>query len=160
MTVFAFIARAIDETEFVNEPVITTRLQMNLAMAKGLVQGLTKQIAMAEAAKGTMRRRSLRGHARDLLDGLAPIHPQAGGRLQASDREAHMRVMVSPDGDRVEVTTEDDQRFTFPITELQAARRPPRVDNRADDLPIPGPLRVLEDARRAAVEFAILNDLM
>ncbi len=52
--VFAFIARAIDETEFVNEPVITTRLRMNLTMAKGLVQGLTKQIAMAEAAKSTM----------------------------------------------------------------------------------------------------------
>ncbi len=54
MTVFAFIASAIDETEFVNEPVITTRLRMNLTMAKGLVQGLTNQIAMAEAAKGTM----------------------------------------------------------------------------------------------------------
>jgi len=40
--------------EFVNEPVITTRLRMNLTMAKGLVQGLTKQIAMAEAAKSTM----------------------------------------------------------------------------------------------------------
>ena len=71
-----------------------------------------------------------------------------------------MRVLVLPDGDRVQVTTEDDKRFTFPITELQATRRPPRVDNRADDLPTPGPLRVLEDARRAAVEFAILNDLM
>ncbi len=72
--VLAFTARAVDETELVNEPVITTRLRMNLTMAQGLVQGLTKQIAMAEAAKGTMSRRSLRGHARDLLDGLAPIH--------------------------------------------------------------------------------------
>jgi hypothetical protein len=48
-----------------------------------------------------------------------------------------MRILVLPDGDRVEVTTEDDQRFTFPITELQATRRPPRVDNRADDPPSP-----------------------
>jgi hypothetical protein len=71
-----------------------------------------------------------------------------------------MRVTVLPDGDSVEVTTENDRRFVFPIIELQATRRPPRVDNRAGDLPIPGPLRVLEDARRAAVEFAILNDLM
>lgn len=45
--VLAFIARAVDQTEFVNEPIIATRLRMNHTMAKGLVQGLTKQIAMA-----------------------------------------------------------------------------------------------------------------
>jgi len=54
ITVLAFSARAVDETEFVNEPVITTRLRMNLTMAKGPAQGLSKQIAMAEVAKGTM----------------------------------------------------------------------------------------------------------
>jgi len=52
--VLAVTARAVDETEFVNEPLITARLRMNDTMAKGLVQGLSKQIAMAEVAKGTM----------------------------------------------------------------------------------------------------------
>jgi len=52
--VLAFIARAVDETELVNEPVITTRLRMNPTMAQGLVQGLTKQIAMLRPPKSTM----------------------------------------------------------------------------------------------------------
>jgi len=71
-----------------------------------------------------------------------------------------MSFTVKPDGDRLEVTTVDGRRFAFPITELQATRRTPRPGTRASDLPVSSPLRVLEDARRAAEEFAILNDLM
>jgi len=71
-----------------------------------------------------------------------------------------MSFTVVPDGDRLGVTAVDGRRFTFPIAELQATRRTPRPGTRASDLPISSPLRVLEDARRAAEEFAILNDLM
>jgi len=71
-----------------------------------------------------------------------------------------MSFTVVPDGDRLDVTTVDGRRFTFPIAELHATRRTPRPGNRASDLPISSPLRVLEDARRAAEEYAILNDLM
>ena len=63
-------------------------------------------------------------------------------------------------GERVEVTTPDGRRFTFPIHELQATRRPPRLENSAADLPVSTPLQVLEAARSAAQEFAILNDLI
>ena len=61
---------------------------------------------------------------------------------------------------RLEVTAPDGRRFTFPIVELQATRRPPRLGNGAGDLPVSTPLQVLEGARRAAEEFAILNDLI
>ncbi len=62
------------------------------------------------------------------------------------------------DGERVEVTTPEGPRFTFPIHELQATRRPPRLANGASDLPVSTPLQILEAARAAAQEFAILND--
>jgi len=71
-----------------------------------------------------------------------------------------MSFTVVPDRDRLDVTTVDGRRFTFAITELQATRRTPRPGTRASDLPISSQLRVLEDARRAAEEFAILNDMM
>jgi hypothetical protein len=73
-----------------------------------------------------------------------------------------MDVRLLPEGDRLEVTTPEDRRFTFPIAELQARRRAPRPGDldRASDLPTSNPLWALEQARRAAEEFAILNDLM
>ena len=61
---------------------------------------------------------------------------------------------------RLAVTTPDGRRFTFSIVELQATRRPPRLGSHAGDLPVSTPLQVLEEARRAAEEFAILNDLI
>lgn len=73
-----------------------------------------------------------------------------------------MVVRLLPEGDRLEVTTPGGQRFTFPIAELQARRRVPRPSDlaRAADLPTTSPLWSLEQARRAAEEFAIVNDLM
>ena len=73
-----------------------------------------------------------------------------------------MDVRLLPEGDRLEVTTPDDRRFTFPIAELQARRRAPRPSDlgRAADLPTTSPLWALEQARRAAEEYAIVNDLM
>ena len=62
--------------------------------------------------------------------------------------------------DRLEVTAADGRRFTFPVAELQATRRPPRLANRAGDLPVNGPLKLIELARRSAEEYAILNDLI
>ena len=62
--------------------------------------------------------------------------------------------------DHLEVTNPDGRRFTFPIAELQATRRPPRLDNRARDLLVNSPLRLIEEARHAAEEHAILNDLI
>ena len=73
-----------------------------------------------------------------------------------------MDIRLLSEGDRLEVTMPDDRRFTFPITELQACRRPPRASDlkRPRDLPTNNPLCALEQARRAAEEYAILNDLM
>lgn len=71
-----------------------------------------------------------------------------------------MDFTVNPNGDRLEVSSDDGHRFTFPLAELQATRRPPRLSGTAKDLPISTPLQVLEAARRAAEDFAILNDLM
>ena len=73
-----------------------------------------------------------------------------------------MDVRLLPEGDRLEVTTPDDRRFTFPIAELQARRRPPRAGDleRPRDLPTNNPLWALEQARRAAEKYVILNDLM
>ena len=62
--------------------------------------------------------------------------------------------------DRLAVTAPDGRRFTFPIFELQATRRPPRPGNSAADLPVRTPLQVLAEARRAAEDYAILNDLI
>lgn len=71
-----------------------------------------------------------------------------------------MDFTVKPNGDRLEVSSDDGRRFTFPLVELQATRRPPRLRGTAKDLPISTPLQVLEAARRAAEEFAVLNGLM
>ncbi len=62
--------------------------------------------------------------------------------------------------DHLEVTSPDGRRFTFPIAELQATRRPPRLETPARDLRKSTPLRLLEEARHAAEEHAILNDLI
>lgn len=71
-----------------------------------------------------------------------------------------MEVRMLPTGDCLEVVTPEGQRFTFPVHELQATRRPPRLDNSANDLPVRSPLQKLEAARAAAQEFAIRNDLI
>ena len=71
-----------------------------------------------------------------------------------------MEARLLSNGDRVEVTTPEGRCFTFPIYELQATRRPPRLDNSARDLPVSTPLQVLAAARHTAEEFAILNDLI
>ena len=68
--------------------------------------------------------------------------------------------VVPIDNDRLDVTNEAGRRFTFPIVELQATRRAPRIENRASDLLVNSPLKAIEDARRAAEEYAILNDLI
>ncbi len=71
-----------------------------------------------------------------------------------------MKARLLPSGDIVEVTTPEGRCHTFPIHELQATRRPPRLSNSARDLPVNSPLQVLTAARHAAEEYAILNDLM
>ena len=72
-----------------------------------------------------------------------------------------MRFTVAELGpDHLEVTNAEGRRFTFPIAELQATRRPPRLENRARDLLVNSPLRMIEEARHAAEEHAILNDLI
>ncbi len=71
-----------------------------------------------------------------------------------------MEGRLLPDGATLEVTTPEGRRFTFPTVELQATRRPPRVEDRASGLPVPSPLQMVEDARQAAQEFAILNDII
>lgn len=71
-----------------------------------------------------------------------------------------MNVQLLPQGDRVEVTTPEGKRFTFPLRELQATRRKPRPPGNATALPVSSPLQVLEAARHAAEEFAITNDLI
>ena len=57
-----------------------------------------------------------------------------------------MDFTVRPNGDRLEVSTPEGCRFTFPIHELQATRRPPRLDHSAKALPVSTPLQVLEAA--------------
>ena len=71
-----------------------------------------------------------------------------------------METRLLPSGDIVQVTMPDGHHYTFPIHELQATRRPPRLNNSARDLPVGTPLQVLAAARHAAEEFAILNDLI
>ncbi len=68
--------------------------------------------------------------------------------------------VVGIDPDHLEVTNPEGRRFTFPIAELQATRRPPRLENRARDLLVNSPLQLIEEARHAAEEHAILNDLI
>lgn len=67
---------------------------------------------------------------------------------------------AEPQHDRVVVTTDEGRRYTFPIVELQATRRPPRLETWADDLPTYSVLRVIERARRAAEEYAIAHDMI
>ena len=71
-----------------------------------------------------------------------------------------MDFTVEPSGDRLEVVSADGRRFTFPVAELGATRRPPRPRNSAGDLPISTPLQMLEAARRAAEDYAVLNGLI
>ena len=67
-------------------------------------------------------------------------------------------VDVGPD--LLEVTSPDGRRFTFPIAELQATRRPPRPATRAQALEVNSPLKLIQEARQAAEEHAILSDLI
>lgn len=67
---------------------------------------------------------------------------------------------AEPQDDRIVVITDEGRRSTFPIMELQATRRTPRLETRADALPVHHVLRVIERARRAAEGCAIANDLI
>ncbi len=71
-----------------------------------------------------------------------------------------MDAKLLPSGFDIQVTTPEGRRLIFPIHELQATRRPPKLANGASDLPVRSPLQILEAARAAAQEFAILNDLI
>lgn len=71
-----------------------------------------------------------------------------------------MSFNVVPKEDRLEVTNEAGRRFTFPIVELQATRRPPRAHNSASGLLLNDALQAVADARRAAEEYAIQNDMI
>ena len=79
--------------------------------------------------------------------------------VSCTDEPTRFKVAgVGPD--HLEVTDQDGRRFTFPIVELQATRRPPRLAARARDLIVNSPLKLIEEARLAAEEHAILNDLI
>ena len=68
---------------------------------------------------------------------------------------------VVPIGDdRLETTTEAGQRYTFPLDELRATRKPPRPDLAVESLPVRRPLRTLELARQAAEEYAVSHGLI
>ncbi len=71
-----------------------------------------------------------------------------------------MPYQAEPQSDRIVVTTDEGRRYMFPIMELQATRRQPRLETWADDLPVYNVLRVIERARRAAEECAIANDMI
>lgn len=71
-----------------------------------------------------------------------------------------MPYQAEPQDDRIVVTTDEGRRYTFPIVELQATRRPPRLETWADDLPVYNTLRAIERARREAEEYAIANDMI
>ncbi len=62
--------------------------------------------------------------------------------------------------DRLEATNEAGQRFTFPLDELHATRRPPRPDVKVGTLPVATPLRTLELARKAAEDYAVAHGLI
>ena len=72
-----------------------------------------------------------------------------------------MNFTVVPLGDdRLETTNEAGQRFTFPLDELRATRKPPRSGIRVGSLPVSKPLRTLELARKAAEDYAVENGLI
>ena len=54
LTLCTFIDVPFGQGGFEAAAVITARLRMKVGMARALVEGLTTQIAMAEAAEGTM----------------------------------------------------------------------------------------------------------
>ena len=62
--------------------------------------------------------------------------------------------------DRLECTNEAGQRFTFPLDELHATRKPPRPDIKVGTLPVATPLRTLELARKAAEDYAVAHGLI
>ncbi len=62
--------------------------------------------------------------------------------------------------DRLEATNEAGQRFTFPLDELQATRKPTRMDVKVGTLPVSTPLRTLELARKAAEDYAVAHGLI
>lgn len=68
--------------------------------------------------------------------------------------------VVAIGDDRLEATNEAGQRFTFPLDELSATRKPPRSGIRVDALPVSMPLRTLELARKAAEDHAIAHGLI
>ena len=68
--------------------------------------------------------------------------------------------VVAIGDDRLEATNEAGQRFTFPLDELSATRKPPRSGIRVDVLPVSPPLRALELARKAAEDYAIAHGLI
>ena len=62
--------------------------------------------------------------------------------------------------DRLEATNEAGQRFTFPLDELQATRKPLRTSVKVGTLPVSPPLRTLELARKAAEDYAVAHGLI
>ncbi len=54
LTCSALIPKPTNGTEWANEGVVTARLRMDISMAKALAEGLLRQIAMIEAANGTV----------------------------------------------------------------------------------------------------------
>ena len=68
--------------------------------------------------------------------------------------------VVAIGDDRLEASNEAGQRFTFPLDELGATRKPPRSGIRVDTLPVSPPLRALELARKAAEDYAIAHGLI
>ncbi len=68
--------------------------------------------------------------------------------------------VVAIGDDRLETTNEAGQRYTFPLDELRATRKPPRPDLTVDTLPVRRPLRTLELARKAAEDYAIAHGLI
>ena len=72
-----------------------------------------------------------------------------------------MNFSVVPVGDdRLETTNEAGQRFTFPLDELRATRKPPRAGIRVGTLPVSASLRTLAQARTAAEDYAVANGLI
>ena len=51
ITCCAHVVSAVDENNVVTQSIVTARLRMDLTMAQALLDGLTKQIAMTEAAQ-------------------------------------------------------------------------------------------------------------
>ena len=68
--------------------------------------------------------------------------------------------VVAIGDDRLEATDEAGRRFTFPLDELRATRKPPRTDVKVGTLPVSLPLRTLEMARKAAEDYAVAHRLI